>query len=98
MILKSLYPIDNRKKSLVGREVSLLFDYSSLINFVSFFFIESQLQLAIINQVYCNEKQPEEIFGSVQLNLVDEMIDSIELWNRNISLPFCYATLPPNFV
>lgn len=61
-------------------------------------FLESQLQLAIINQIYYNEKNPEEIFGTVQVDLAREMVDSIELWNTELPFIHSYATLPPNFV
>lgn len=60
--------------------------------------VESQLQLAIINQIYYNDKNPEEIFGAVQLDLAHEMIESIELWNTELPFLHPYATLPPNFV
>ena len=53
--------------------------------------------MAIINQMYYKDKNPEDIFGTVQMDLAREMIDSIELWNTE--LPFFYSTdLPPNFV
>ncbi len=57
--------------------------------FFIFFFIrhfillvlESQFELAIINQIYFN-KNPEDIFGSVQ----------------NPEVSFAYSMFPPNFV
>ncbi len=61
-------------------------------------YLESQLQLAIINQIYYNDKKPEDIFGSIQLDLAHEMIDSIELWNTELPFVYSYSKLPPNFV
>ena len=64
---------------------------------LSLSFLESQLQMAIINQMYYNDKNPEEIFGTVRLDLAREMVDSMDLWNTE--LPFLYSSdLPPNFV
>ncbi|CAF1068589.1 unnamed protein product [Adineta steineri] len=59
---------------------------------------KSQLQLAIVNQIYYNDKNPEEIFGSIQLEHAHQMVDSIELWNTEVPLIYSYSTLPPNFV
>lgn len=62
------------------------------------FILESQLQLAIINQIYFNDKSPEDIFGSVHIELAQEMVQSIEFhdvqYSSIYSSPFC----PPNFV
>jgi hypothetical protein len=55
--------------------------------------LESQLQLAIINQVYFN-KNPEDIFGSVHIDLAHKMIQSIKLQNTELS----FSMFPPNFV
>ena len=53
--------------------------------------------MAIINQIYYNDKDPEDIFGTVRVDLAREMVASIELWNTE--LPFVYSSnLPPNFV
>lgn len=57
--------------------------------------LESQIELAIINQIYY-DKKAEDIFGTIHLDLAHKMVDSIELWNTE--LPFIYSTLPPNFV
>ncbi|UJR13468.1 hypothetical protein I4U23_000482 [Adineta vaga] len=59
---------------------------------------KSQLQLAIINQIYYNDKNPEEIFGTVHLDRVNEMVASIELWNTEVPMIDFYATMPANFV
>lgn len=96
MIHKSLYLIDNQKKFLVGQEVNFYF----LNHFYSikFIILESQLQLAIINQMYYNDKKPEDIFGTIHIDLVHKMIDSIELWNTELPFIYSYSTLPSNFV
>ncbi|CAF1257607.1 unnamed protein product [Rotaria sp. Silwood1] len=59
---------------------------------------KSQLQLAIINQIYYNDKNPEDIFGSIHLDFAHEIINSIELWNTELPFGYTYETLPPNFV
>ena len=58
---------------------------------MTFFLLESQLQLAFINQVYFHEKDPETIFGLVQLDRAHEMIQSLD----NQGYP---SFLPSNFV
>ncbi len=66
---------------------------------ISNFFIlhlESQLQLAVINQIYFNDKNPEDIFGCVHMDLAHETVQSIEL--RQLELSLVYSTFPPNFV
>ncbi|CAF0759180.1 unnamed protein product [Adineta ricciae] len=59
---------------------------------------KSQLQLAIINQIYYNDKNPEDIFGAVHLDRVREMVDSIELWNTELPMICSYSNMPANFV
>ncbi|CAF1322688.1 unnamed protein product [Adineta ricciae] len=54
---------------------------------------KSQIQLAFINQIYFNDKNPEEIFGSIQLDLAREMMQSIDTTDLYSSTLF-----PPNFV
>jgi hypothetical protein len=76
-------------------DLSLSLSLTRSIN--SFVSLESQLQMAIINQMYYNDKNPEQIFGNVRMDLAQEMVDSIELWNTE--LPFFYSSdLPSNFV
>jgi hypothetical protein len=72
----------------------ILFDHSLSIKFIS---LENQLELGIINQIY-NDKNPEDIFGSIHLDLAHKMIDSIELWNTELPFVYSYSKLPPNFV
>lgn len=62
------------------------------------FLLESQFQLALINQMYFNDKNPEDIFGSVHIDLAHEMVQSIKL--KTIELPVSYTSLmcPRNFV
>jgi hypothetical protein len=48
--------------------------------------------------MYFNDKNPDEIFGSVRLDLAREMVDSIELWNTEMPFIRSYCNLPPNFV
>jgi hypothetical protein len=66
-----------------------------ILNFI-LFFLESQLQLAYINQAYFNDKNPEDIFGSVQINLAYEIVQSLKCYPPNLS--HAYAFVPPNFV
>lgn len=49
---------------------------------VLFIYIEEQLQLAIINQVYFQDKNPEEIFGSICIEQAFDMINSIDFKNK----------------
>jgi hypothetical protein len=76
---------------------------SKVLNFFNFkffflFLLESQLQLALINQIYFNDKNPEDIFGSVHMDLAHEMIQSIKLHNTKLSSVYSSSMLPPNFV
>ncbi|CAF0724794.1 unnamed protein product [Rotaria sordida] len=60
---------------------------------------KSQLQLAFINQIYFNDKNPEDIFGSIQIDVAHEMVQSIELkHNTEFSLNYSSSMFPPNFV
>ncbi|CAF1294130.1 unnamed protein product [Rotaria sordida] len=59
---------------------------------------KSQIELAIINQIYYNDKKPEDIFGSIHLDRAHEMINSIDLWNTELPFGFSYENFPPNFV
>ncbi|CAF2542272.1 unnamed protein product [Rotaria sp. Silwood2] len=43
---------------------------------------KDQLQLAIINQVYFHEKNPDDIFGNVCMDHVFEMINSMNIKNQ----------------
>jgi hypothetical protein len=61
-------------------------------------YLESQLQLAIVNQIYYNDKNPEDIFGSIHLDHARQMVDSIELWNTELPFFHSSSTIPPNFV
>lgn len=61
-------------------------------------FVESQLQLAFINQIYFNDKNPEEIFGPVEIDLVHQMVQSIESQPMESSLFYSSSLCPPNFV
>lgn len=93
MIHKSQQLFDNRNQFLVGLEVSVI-TFELLIYFLSL--LESQLQLAFINQIYFNDKNPDDIFGPVHLDLVHQMIQSIDCHPTELSL--LYTMLPPNFV
>jgi hypothetical protein len=94
MIRKELYLIAEQKKFQIGLEVKFI-----LIVFLNFLFLnlESQLQLAFINQIYFNTN-PDDIFGSIQMDVAHKMVESIQL--RNIPCPDLYSSplLPPNFV
>ncbi|CAF2331167.1 unnamed protein product [Rotaria sp. Silwood2] len=59
---------------------------------------KSQLQLAFINQIYFNDKNPEDIFGSIQIDAAHEMVRSIELSNTEFPSNYSFSMLPPNFV
>lgn len=48
--------------------------------------------------MYYNDKKPEDIFGTIHIDLVHKMIDSIELWNTELPFVYSYSTLPSNFV
>jgi hypothetical protein len=51
-----------------------------------FIYIEDQLQLAIINQVYFQDKNPEDIFGSICIEHAFDVINSINIKNKE-SIP-----------
>lgn len=51
--------------------------------------LETQLQLAIVNQLYYNDQHPEQIFGLVRLDSAVQMVNAIDL---------CHSALPENFV
>ena len=53
--------------------------------------------MAIINQMYFQDKNPEDIFGTVRLDLAREMIQSIEC-GQNKNFSSYPAFLPANFV
>jgi hypothetical protein len=60
-------------------------------------FIDSQLQLAYINQIYFQERNPEDIFGPVHLDRAREMLESIAL--PDVEHFYGYPSfLPSNFV
>ncbi|CAF3435030.1 unnamed protein product [Rotaria sp. Silwood2] len=59
---------------------------------------KSQLELAIINQIYYNDKNPDDIFGSIHLDIAHKMINSIQLWNTELPFIYSYENIPPNFV
>lgn len=90
--------LSNRESKKIPRWARSKFLMSVLIFWFLFFILESQLELAIINQMYFNDKNPDEIFGSVRLDLAHEMVDSIELWNTEMPFIRSYSNLPPNFV
>jgi hypothetical protein len=48
------------------------------------FHVEDQLELAIINQVYFQETNPDDIFGSVCIKDVFDMIDSINITDKKM--------------
>lgn len=60
--------------------------------------LESQLQLAFINQVYFNEKSPEDIFGPIHIDLVHQIVQSIDCQPIEPSFLYSSSLLPPNFV
>ena len=45
-------------------------------------FIEEQLQLAIINQVYFQDQNPEDIFGSVCDEHILDLINLFDIKNK----------------
>ena len=96
MINKRMCFVDNQKKFHVGQEVCLMI----FVLFVYFFFfaLESQLQLAFINQVYFKDNNPEDIFGSVQIDVVREMVQSIVLCNTELPYVYSLSVFPANFV
>lgn len=49
------------------------------------------------NQLYFNDKQPEEIFGTFRMNSICELIQSIPTQPQEFSV-FSYSKLPANFV
>ncbi|CAF0804003.1 unnamed protein product [Adineta steineri] len=59
---------------------------------------KSQLQLAFINQIYFNDKNPDDIFGCIHMDLAHEMVQSIESRNSEITHIYNSPLLPPNFV
>ncbi len=73
-------------------------DWASSMFFLLFFRIwnylflhlETQIQIACINQVYFNDKNPDNIFGSLELNSAREMVQELDLYSS--------PSLPPNFV
>lgn len=44
--------------------------------------VEDQLQLAIINQVYFQDKNPEDIFGNIRVDHVQDIVNSINFHNK----------------
>jgi hypothetical protein len=54
---------------------------------------EDQLQLAIVNQVYFQENNPEEIFGRVRVDLASELINSIVIESRD-AIPVHFSRRP----
>ena len=59
--------------------------------------LESQLQLAFINQIYFHGHDAEQIFGSVRLDLAEEMVQSIEIDDPETFQGYP-SSLPFNFV
>jgi hypothetical protein len=53
-----------------------------LNNIYLFLYVEDQLQLAIINQVYFQDQNPEDIFGSICIEHVFDLIKSIDIKNK----------------
>jgi len=93
MIQESIYLIENPNKFHVGLEVRFI-----IYEFLLFFllsFLESQLQLALINQIYFNDKNPDDIFGPIHIDLAHQMI---ELQTIELPLLSSYSMFPPNFV
>lgn len=97
MIHKSPHLAENLNPFHVGLEVSLNIWNFLIIVSISFS-IESQLQLAFINQIYFNDKNPEAIFGPIQIDLVHQMVQSIESQQAEPSLLYSSSLCPPNFV
>lgn len=73
-----LATIRRRKKKIPSWANSKWSLFSFIIT-LSCFFVEEQLQLAIINQVYFHEQTPEDIFGSICIEHVFDMINSIDV-------------------
>jgi hypothetical protein len=48
--------------------------------------------------MYFNDKKPEDIFGSVRIDLAREMVQSIELFNTELTHAYSSSILPSNFV
>jgi hypothetical protein len=44
--------------------------------------VEEQLQLAVINQFYFQNQNPEDIFGTVCMNDAFDMINSLDIKNK----------------
>lgn len=89
-ILNWLPFVVGRRRFLPGQTVKSLF--LSCIKRLDFF-VEEQLQLAIINQVYFHEKTPEEIFGSICIEHVFDMINSIDVRNNGTTSMVVSRTL-----
>jgi len=53
-----------------------------LNNIYLFLYVEDQLQLSIINQVYFQDQNPEDIFGSICIEHVFDLIKSIDIKNK----------------
>ncbi|CAF3493267.1 unnamed protein product [Rotaria socialis] len=59
---------------------------------------KSELQLAFINQIYFNDKNPEDIFGTVEIDAAHEMVKSLEFYDSELSSNFSFSMFSPNFV
>ena len=92
MILKLQCHDVDQKRFHVGQEVrDILFpSHHSLI--ISSF-LESQLQLAFINQIYFHGHDAEQIFGSVRVDQAHQMVQTIEIDN-----PECFQGYPRFFL
>lgn len=99
MTLKLPCRVVERREFLDGLKVSQSNSPSERItHFVlSSFSLESQLQLAYINQIYFHGQDAEQIFGSVRMELAHEMVQSIEIDNPETFQGYP-AFLPSNFV
>ncbi|CAF2021352.1 unnamed protein product [Rotaria magnacalcarata] len=59
---------------------------------------KSELQVAFINQIYFNDKNPEDIFGTVEIDAAHEMVKSLKFHDSEVSSNFSFSMFPPNFV
>ncbi|CAF5143511.1 unnamed protein product, partial [Rotaria magnacalcarata] len=59
---------------------------------------KSELQVAFINQIYFNDKNPEDIFGTVEIDAAHEMVKSLKFYDSEVSSNLSFSMFPPNFV
>jgi len=77
-----LATVRRRKKTIPSWANSNYLLFLLLFVNICLIFTEDQLQLAIINQVYFQNQNPEEIFGTICIEQVHEIIHSIDNTNK----------------